>query len=86
MILEIDFLNVTVSSLLPVTITGVLVGIFKVAEFNEHKKSVFQWMEDANSKMDKHEQNDENRQKEVINRISTAEQNLFDTIKELAKK
>lgn len=81
-----DLLNASVSALIPVSITGIVVGIFKVAEFNEHKKSMSQWMEDTVSKMDKHETNDGNRQKEVINRISTAEQNLFDTIKELAKK
>jgi len=86
MILEIDLLNASVSALIPVSITGIVVGIFKIAEFNEHKKSMSQWMEDTVNKMDKHETNDENRQKEVIERISVAEQNLFNTLKDIARK
>lgn len=85
MILEIDILNATVSALLPITLTGVIVGIFKVAEFNEHKKSVADWMSDTIKQMDRHETNDENRQKEVISRIETAEQNLFNVLKDLKK-
>lgn len=85
MILEIDILNASVAALIPVSITGFYVGITKIAEFNEHRKSVAMWMEDANAKMDKHETNDENRQKEVISRIETAEKNILDTWKQLAK-
>lgn len=86
MILEVDFVNASVSALIPISITGIVVGIYKVAEFNQHKKSVETWMEDATTKMDKHESNDENRQLEVIRRMEKMEENLMDNWKELIKK
>lgn len=86
MILAIDLLNASVAALIPISITGIVVGIAKVAEFNEHKKSVAEWMESANEKMDKHETNDDNRQKEVMRRMDTLESNILDNWKTLAKK
>jgi len=82
----IDILSATVSALLPITLSGIVVGIFKVAEFNEHKKTTVDWMEATIKQMDKHETNDENRQREVMSRIDKAEQNILDNWKELAKK
>lgn len=83
MLLEIDILNASVAALIPITITGVFVGISKVAEFNEHKKSVADWMVDANKKMDTHETNDENRQKEVLSRMESMERNILENWKQL---
>lgn len=39
MTFELDFIQATVSALVPVTLAGVVVGISKVAEFNQHKKN-----------------------------------------------
>ena len=77
MIVLIDILNATVSALVPLTLSGVVIGIFKVAEFNEHKKTTEDWMKSTIKQMDKHELNDSERQKEVLERISTAEQNIL---------
>ena len=81
MILEIDILNATVSALVPISITGIVVGIFKVAEFNEHKMTTEEWMKTATKKMDKHEENDENRQKEVMQSLKEVEKNILDFYK-----
>lgn len=75
--LDIDIVQATVSALVPVTITGVVVGIYKVAEFNQHKITAEQWMEETAKKMDKHETNDESRQQEVIRRMEKMEENLL---------
>lgn len=85
MTFELDFIQATVSALVPVTLAGVVVGISKVAEFNQHKKTTEQWMEETAKKMDKHESNDENRQREVLRRIETMEGNILDIVKEQRK-
>ena len=85
MTLEIDILNATVSALVPVSVTGIVVGIFKVAEFNEHKKTTEDWMIAATKKMDKHEENDQNRQREVMESLKEVEKNILDFYKKEAK-
>ena len=86
MTLEIDVLNATVSALVPLTLSGVVIGIFKIAEFNEHKKTTEDWMQSTIKQMDKHEQNDAARQLEVLSRIEAAEKNILENWKEIVKK
>lgn len=86
MIFLVDILATTVSALVPLTLSGVVIGIFKIAEFNEHKKTTEDWMKNTIKQMDKHEHNDAARQQEVLSRIESAEQNILENWKEIMKK
>lgn len=67
--------------LVPISVAGAVVGIKKVGEFEEHKRSVNDTMHLFRGELQNHEKRDEERQGEVLERIATAEKNILEVYK-----